>query len=397
MNSVWGDVMFISLIRWLKGYVRFEVKGKFPERFMNLCLRQGRFLFNTGPVDNKFFGNLTVSDYKEIRAVARRSGVVLKIKERHGMPFILQRYRCRSGLVFGAVFFILLSIIMQNFIWSIEINGIDSLSEAQIRTLLKENGVYEGAFKGNLNYHAAERDIMRKAEEIGWMSINASGTKVETEIQEKAEIPFITPYKEPCNLKAKSDGVILSMNIKQGSTKLTKGSAVMKGQIIVSGVIQNSLMENYLVHADADVVASTEHTVTQEISRSGVYLKPVKIQKRQSLEFLWLNIPISFASVTEPYTSRIVTERLSLNNTDVKLGITSQYCTLYEETAYELDDKTACELLNVYDYLYRLFSLKDCMEIESSVSVSQKDDKAIAYIKYNCIEDIGYVEKIVVN
>lgn len=389
--------MILKLIRWIRGYVKFEVKGRFPERFMNLCLRQGVFLFETGPHNNKFMGSMLLSDYKNIRNFAKKAGVTLKVRERFGLPFLIKRYKGRSGLAVGFAVFILLSLIMQNFVWTVDINGINSLSEAHIRCVLKECGLYPGAFKGKLNYHAIERKIMREVEEIGWMSINVTGTKVETEIEEKAPVPFIIPAHEPCNLKAETDGIIISMNIKNGSTKLTKGSAVAKGQLIVSGVMQNALQESTFVHADADVIAATEHSMTRTVNKKGIYNKPVGVKERKSLDFLWIDVPFTFASAKAPFTSRVIKERLFLNSATVPLGVSTEICTLYEESSYELTDEKAKELLLTKDYLYRLFNLKDCIEIKASVSFAQKEDNVKSYIKYSCIEDIAYEEMIVVN
>ncbi len=389
--------MMLSLIRWLRGYVRFEIKGRFPERFMNLCLRQGRFLLNAGPEDGKFYGTLLLSDYKNIRSIARKSGVTLRVTDRKGFPFVLKKYKARSGLLWGTALFVVLSLLMQNFIWTIDINGIDSLSEVYIRKLLKDNGVYESAFKGKLNYHAIEREIMRQTEEIKWMSINVSGTKISVEMKEKQSAPYVIPYKEPCNIKAESDGVILSMHVKQGSTKLTTGSGVLKGQLLVSGVVQNDLMQNFLVHADADVLAKTEHTMTEKVVKTGVFYYPENIINRKNFNFLFLSIPIKFANVKGVYTSRIMHESISLNDAELLLGTTTEYCTTYKETPFNLNDEKSNELLNIKDYLYRLFTLKDCLEIDASVSINQNKENATMYAKYSCVEDIGTKQKIVVN
>jgi len=389
--------MLIKLIRWIKGYVRFEIKGRFPERFINLCLRQGRILFDTGPMDSTFMGCLLISDYRDIRRFAKRSGVVLRIRERHGLPFFLQKHRSRSGLVVGGVLFLAIVVLMQNFVWTIDINGLETLSETQIRSLLREKGLYEGAYKGNLNVYSIQRKIMGEVDEIGWMSINVSGTKIEAEIKEKAPIPEMEQTDIPCNLKADRDGIILSMNVKQGATRFKVGSGVLKGQTLVSGILPNNEKGASLVHADADVIAATEHTITKSVNRVGMYNKPVEVIKRCNLRFLWMLVPYNFSSAPEPYTSRVVVEKVNMNSTDIFLGRVTEYCTLYETNEYSLDDEQTKELLNAEDYLYRLFSLKDCLKIEATMSVSMLSDKGTAYIKYSCQEDITEKEMIVVN
>ena len=389
--------MLVGFIRWLRGYVEFDIRGRFPERFINLCLRQGRMLFNAGPVNGVFVASLLLSDYKDIRYLARKAGVRLRIRKRSGVPFLINKYRKRSGVLVGVLLLVITSLLMQCFVWTVEISGIESLSEAYIRTLLKDNGISEGSFKGNLNLHAVERKIMREVEDIGWMSINVTGTEFDVVIEEKTAKPLITPSDMPCNIKAKCDGVIVSMNIKNGSTKLTSGSAVMKDQLIVSGVIENALKQNYFVHADASIIANTEHSVTQKVQLKGTYSKPINTVKRNSLQFLWLNIPLSITRINDEYTSRIECSRVHLNGNELYLGTNTEYCTVYEDYSFSMDKDSAKELLNVKDYMYRLFNLKDCISIETTSAFDETDSECTSYVKYLCTEDIAYKEKIIVN
>ena len=389
--------MFIKFIRWIKGYVSFEITGRFVERFINLCIMQGRMIFDTDASKDNFTASLLVSDYNCIRYLAKRAKVRLKITRRCGLPFIVDKYRSRSGLLAGAAIYIVIALFMQCFMWSVDINGVETLSEPYIRTLLKENGVYPGALKFNLNYHAIERDIMKKIEKIGWMSINTTGTKVEVELQEKADIPLITDADTPCNIKASRDGTILQMNVKQGSTTLTVGSAVMEGQLIVSGVTKNALEQTNFVHADAQIIAATEHTFSGTVRVSGVYNKPVYTTERKSLLFFCCKIPYVLSPAREPYASRVVSENLSLNSVVLPVGRVTEHCTLYQKTEYILSDNQISDLVGVKDYLYRLFELKDCMQISAESSVSLINNQATFYIKYNCTEDIAIKENIIVN
>lgn len=389
--------MFIKFLRWLKGYVLFEVKGRFPERFLNICLKYGVFIFNAGPHGNTFCGSLMLSDYRNIRALARKSRVTLKVKEKHGLPFLLKNYRHRKGILAGAVFFLIIVFIMQGFVWTVDINGLDSVSEVYVRELLREYGMYEGAFKAGMNFHSIERKLMEAIEDISWMSINIIGTKAEVEIREKAPVPQISDSLTPCNVKAERDALIIDMNVKSGSTILTKGSAVAKGQILISGIVKNSLDELSYVHADGTVLAQTIHSITIEAEKTGVYMKPESTVKRYNLQFFWLKIPMSFSSLKGDFTSRVVYSKLCLNDTCVEFGKRTEYCTLYKNTEFNLSNDAAEQLLNTEDYLYRLFSLKECESISAEKETTNLKDKSVSYIKYTCTEDIAYKENIIVN
>ncbi len=389
--------MLLNLIRWLRGYVVFEITGKFPERFINVCVHQGRFVFDAVPSGGSFRASLLLSDYRSIRPLARRSRVKLRIKERHGLPFLLSRYRARKGLFYGALAFVFVILFMQNFVWTIEVNGLKTLSATAIESKLEEKGLFVGAFKGKKNLHNIERSIMQEVEEISWMSVNLIGTKAEVEIKEKELKPHIVEAQIPCNVKAGSDGVIISMDIRMGSTEIPVGSAVKEGQLIVSGVLKNSLDNISFVHADAKVLAQTNKTKVITCKKSESAKIPSDVKVRKNLDLFWLSIPYSFSSVAGDYTATSQENRIKLNNTFIPVGVTSQTCTLYEERDITYSKTEAQTFLKADEALYRLFHLKDCEEIKTSYTMTENKDFYIYEVKYECVEDIALQEKIIVN
>ena len=104
--------MLLKIIRFLRGSVDFTASGKFPERFMNITAKNGVNLWNPVPKKNAISASMYLSDYKKIRILARRSRVKTRITAKHGLPFIINRYKKRTGLFAGAVCgIILLSLI----------------------------------------------------------------------------------------------------------------------------------------------------------------------------------------------------------------------------------------------------------------------------------------------
>lgn len=85
--------MLLRLIRWSKGYVDFSAYGKFPERFINLTTRNGINVWNLKPVQNGLTATMQVYDYKNIRSIASKSKLRLRVTGRHGLPFYAQRYK----------------------------------------------------------------------------------------------------------------------------------------------------------------------------------------------------------------------------------------------------------------------------------------------------------------
>ena len=94
--------MLLKIIRFLRGSVDFTASGKFPERFMNITAKNGVNLWNPVPKKNAISASMYLSDYKKIRILARKSRVKTRITAKHGLPFIINRYKKRTGLFAAA-------------------------------------------------------------------------------------------------------------------------------------------------------------------------------------------------------------------------------------------------------------------------------------------------------
>ena len=197
--------MLLKIIRFLRGSVDFTASGKFPERFMNITAKNGVNLWNPVPKKNAISASMYLSDYKKIRILACKSRVKTRITAKHGLPFIINRYKKRTGLFAGAVCGIILCIFLSNFIWSVKISGTEEISNTYLESLLGDNGISVGVWKNNLDTDQIERNIQLKCDDIRWMSINITGSLVTVEVKETYKKPKLDTSKNPCNVKAVKD------------------------------------------------------------------------------------------------------------------------------------------------------------------------------------------------
>ena len=95
----------LFIIRFLLGQVNFIAKGSFPERFMNLTAQYGISLWNVKKDENTLIANCMASEYKALRQIAKKTFMKLHLKRKKGLPFILNKYKKRKGLLVGFVIF----------------------------------------------------------------------------------------------------------------------------------------------------------------------------------------------------------------------------------------------------------------------------------------------------
>ena len=233
--------MLLGFIRYMRGYVRFTVRGRFPERFLNITAKKGIRVWDAARHGETISAAMYMTDYLAIRPVARASGVRLSVDGRCGLPTWAEKWKSRAGIFVGVFVFILTVFIMSLFIWSVDITGLETLSESEMRSLLSSHGLYIGAFKPAVDFGSVSRAVMLDESKVGWMAVNVTGSYASVEIKEEVTAPDIPDIKQPCNVKASRDAVIITINAGEGDVLLKEGSGVVEGQLIVSGVMDDMM------------------------------------------------------------------------------------------------------------------------------------------------------------
>lgn len=388
--------MLLGTVRFLRGYVDFEAVGNFTERFLNITARYGINLWEAYPEDGKLTGSMYVSDYRHIRKAARKSKVRLRITKKHGFPFLINRNKSRVGIPAGALAGFIIIMVLSNFIWSVSISGNETVSEQHIRDILAENGVYSGVYRGSVDVQGAKRNVQMKESRIGWMSINVTGSLASVELKENVQKPKLNEAKNPSNLKAKCDGVITDINVHSGVTKIKKGSGVVKGDLLVSGVVEK-LDERYsslaYVRSEGEVFADNNSNKEFKIpNKYEYYCLSDNKAERKEWNFLHINVPANLNFTTfADYASDFRSINYCINDIVMPIGLTTQ--TDYELLAENvtLNEDKAKQIFENEAMLYELSEKSDCAVVSRKMSLKNSKDT------YNCEIEYVFNENIAEN
>lgn len=382
--------MLLEIIRFFRGNVDFTASGKFPERFINITAKNGVNIWNPVPAKNAISASMYLSDYKKIRTLAKKSRVKTKITAKHGMPFIVNRYKARTGLFAGAVFGITLCIFLSNFIWSVKISGTEEISNTYLESLLSDNGISVGVWKNNLDVDQIERNIQRKCGDVRWMSINITGSLVTVEVKETYKKPKLDTSKSPCNVKAVKDGVITRIQAYNGKPVVTKGSGVVNGQVLVSGLDETKQGDMRYLRANAKVFADITEQRTLSIPKKITYSTATdNYVDRKNLKFLWIDFPCNLAF--ESYENSVSTvhgENLFINDVVLPVGFKIQTDRELVTEDYTISKSSAQEIVKTDCILYEIFAKSESTVVSRSISV--KENKS----GYNFTADYIFNENI---
>ena len=97
------------LIKYLMGYIRITVEGYYIERFINICKMNSILVWNVKKENSvKIYLNTGIKDFKKMVNVARKTRCKIKIKNKRGIPFLLQKYKKRK--LFAILLIVMFSI-----------------------------------------------------------------------------------------------------------------------------------------------------------------------------------------------------------------------------------------------------------------------------------------------
>jgi len=267
-------MFFISMLKYIKGYVLVRLTGYAPERFLNMCGKHNILIWNLKSMENGYLFNISVDGYKSLRPILKKTRTKAVILEKHGLPFYLYRYRKRKMFTLGILFFCGMLFYTSRFIWNIEINGNSYLSEETILEFLAEENAGFGTKISNINCAKLEETLRSNYPEVIWTSIKIYGTKLTVDMQESLlpEQSYSIRDEDICDIIAAKDGTITHMITRHGTPMAKIGVEVKQGDCLVSGeiVINSDFGEvaGYLYErADADVTAEVTYVYEELIAQ----------------------------------------------------------------------------------------------------------------------------------
>lgn len=256
-------IKFIYL--YLFGYINIFVEGYFIERFINICISKRIMLWKLSRENSTCLtARISISDFKDIRSIAKKTKCKVKIKDKKGLPFLKKRYRKRKIFAITLLVIAILIFGLTRFIWNIEINCDESISQKEIETILREEGIEEGTYIKKINTEQVINNMYLKRDDISWIGLEIKGTNLIVNIVKAENKPEVIDKNEPCNIVANKDAVILKISSQNGTSRVSVGDTVKEGDLLVEGIMEGKYTGNRFVHAEADILAKVWYTKERE-------------------------------------------------------------------------------------------------------------------------------------
>lgn len=265
----------IQVIRYLKGYLAIKVFGFSPERFMNLCSHHRIFLWDVENHGDYYTMKISLQGFYRLKGITRKTGTRVVITKRYGLPFLSTRMWKRRIFMLGLLGSLVFWIWMSRFIWAVEVEGNYYVTTDVFQDFLEENDVFVGMKKENVEIETLEKAIRARFNIVTWTSARIDGTRLLIQIKENDLIPAEDEKSESAegegqDLVAEKEGEVISIVTRSGIPKVTAGTAVAEGDILVEGSIpimnEDGTVRRYdYCRADADIMLRCVYDMEEKL------------------------------------------------------------------------------------------------------------------------------------
>ena len=386
------------LIYYIFGYVNVTVEGFFIERFINTCISKRIFFWNTKRTKSTvLLANVGIKEFKDTVKVAKVCKCKIKINKKNGLPFLLNKYRKRKFFAICLACSIAIIITISNFIWNIEITGIDDEGiKNEIINLVKNEGVYIGKNKNRINTQDLINKIRINRDDVAWVGMEIKGTNLIIEVVKAVERPEIIDEQEYCNIIAQKDGVIVKVQAQNGTPVVKEGDVVKKGDVLIKGEIIGKFTEPQLVHSQGEVLAKVWYAATEKVYYNHIIENQTgKKEKKYTINVN--NFKINLFKTLSKF------EKYDTIRTIKKFKVTSNFYLPFQIVVNENIEKEIKEEEYSKEQAIEIGTEKLKKQLDSQVcsnvvntyvNTIEADDYVEVEVIYEVLEDIGTKQKM---
>lgn len=391
---------FKILVAYLLGYVTIEIEGYYIERFMNICNNQKIFLWNLKrPKTAIMKANIAIQDFKKLKPIVKKTKCKIKISHKKGLPFFFHRYQKRKVFLIFFILVIIGIIALSNFIWNIEITGIDKINEQEIRQLLEENDFKLGKSKAKIDTKQVIDQIRLQRADIAWIGIEMNGTNATVRIVEADLKPDIIPEEEYCNIVATKAGMITKISAQNGTPLVKEGEIIQRGSVLVGGWLEGKYTGTRYVHATGEVQAKVWYSEKIKIPFNQEKKELTgNEEKKYSVKINNFEINLGKKlSKFENYDTIETTKKLRLfSNFYLPIEIDKKVYQEYQtsQVSYSLEEAKKMGEEELMKKLDEQIEDKDSI-LDKKITENHTEEYVEVEVIYEVLENIGTKEKIV--
>lgn len=397
--------MLLKILRYFFGYLKVEIKGFAPERFMNLIIKNDVVIWDVDSTNEGYIFFTGRKNLLKMKPFLQKTNVKIKILEKRGLPYIMKANKKRMFFLLGFLICVFCIYILSLFIWEVKVTGENQLVAKSILKKIESEYVPLGSLKSNVDCSKLERDLRNTYPEISWISCGIKGTTLSIKLEEG-----LSPTKEEMDLEkgdivAKKDAYITKMITREGTPVVKVKDKVKKGDILISGTIyiyddNHEVLETNYIVADGDIYGETVENYEDKLEMK-YYQKKYMDKSNKYLSFFFMDYcitPIKGKVKYAQYDTTVEIHKFKIfKNFYLPFGYKITELKPYQLMQKEYTDKEAKERLEK-QLKEKISDLqrKGVEIIENNVKIKKQDGNMIAAGTMKLKEPIGVIRELTV-
>jgi similar to stage IV sporulation protein len=391
-------MIIVRLWSFLRGYAIIMVEGLKIERFLNMAISNGIYIWDIKKISyTSITAKIGLDNFYRMREIVKRTDSSISIQEKRGLPFVLRNLKRHKLFTASVLLLVILIYVMCAHIWMIEITGTKGLDPNVIMEAIHQAGLKEGIRKSDIDKHYIENKILIKLPQLSWVGIQFRGTKAVIEVVEKKPEPELISKTDACDIVASKSGVIDKLLVLNGDGNVKDGQTVKKGEVLVKGTIVRENTETRYVHAMAQVRARTWYEDGEEMELQQIEFKETgRKHTRYKLKILDKEFGFEKAAPYDEY-NEVREEKNIVSFGDYVFPIrliTTQYTDLVKvpKTLTADQAKKRCE--ERINEKLKLQLSADAVVLDKKIEYVTDSKTVKAKISVEILEDIGEKKRI---
>ena len=393
-----------SVVNALRGNLRLEAAGPFPERFLNICAANGVTFWGVEWLDEHTL-RLSVARKDAARAekLGARAICAVTVCSRTGLPFFLARFRRRYALLVGMALSLLAVCFCSRFILVIDVVGNERVTDERVISALRESGFGLGSYGPAVNEQELAHQVLDKVEELAFFSLRLHGVRAEAVVRERIEAPEVLDESRSADIYAVRGGLVTEVLEFAGAARVAEGNMVAPGDLLISGTVEypsgtdpNQILRTDQVRANGEIWARTWRTLSVSAPLTEwekEYTGAQAVRHALCLGEKRLNF-YRRGGISFPEYDKITTvDRLTLSNgLTLPLSWVTETCSEYRLVEREADrDAREAELTDALTRRLAAAVGEQGQVLRSGCSVREEDGELIVTLEAECLEQIGVV------
>lgn len=344
------------MLRYLRGWVQIVICGAEPQRVLNQFVKHKiAFWKIEHPDELTVVCRIAGRDFSQAERIALAAMSTVKITEAHSFARSFGGLKKRPALLSGVVLAVLLALFLQNFVWTVEIEGNKIIPTRQLQQQLYEVGVRFGAWGPSLDQTSLKFQLVNRLDRLAWVGVNRRGGRVTVSVTEREPDAEDLDRRVFTDLVAVCPGIITKTDVYNGFAAVRPGDAVVTGQLLVTGMADWTT-HTQITRSLGEIFAQTLHHKT--------FCLPAQTMKKQytGREFRQVSVVLGRkrikisgnSGISYPSCDKMINRRVCTlpGGYGLPLVLETVTCREYELIPEPLPEQAAQTLLTTFSERY---------------------------------------------